>query len=60
MEAAMGGSHHPVSKEGEKNESGEKSQELSLYQQRLSGRFKSENQKVHSHYLLFSLAKNKI
>lgn len=62
MEAAVGECHHPVSNEGgkKKKKSREKSQELSMYQQRLSGRLKSENQKVHSRYLLFLGAKNKI
>ena len=61
MEAAVGECHHPVSNEGErkKKKNREKSQELSMYQQRLSGRLKSENQKVHSRYLLFLSAKNK-
>lgn len=61
MEAAVGECHHPVSNEGGKEkEKWRKSQELSMYQQRLSGRLKSENQKVHSRYLLFLPAKNKI
>lgn len=51
MEAAMGESHHPVSNEGEENESGDKSQELPLYQQRLSGRFKSESSQSLSPFL---------
>lgn len=60
MEAAVGECHHPVSNEGEKKRKVEKkSQELSMYQQRLSGRLKSENQRVHSRYLLFLSAKNK-
>ena len=49
-----------VMEEERKKKSREKSQELSMYQQRLSGRLKSENQKVHSRYLLFLPAKNKI
>lgn len=46
MKVTVGESHYPVSNERRKKESREKkpkSQELSMYQQRLSRRFKSEN-----------------
>lgn len=58
MEATVGESHHRLNNERKGKKP--KSQELSMYQQRLSGRFKSENQKVHGHYLLFSQTKDRI
>lgn len=60
MKVTVGESHYPLSNEMRKKESREKSLELSMYQQRLRERVKSENQQAHGCYLLSLQTENKV